>query len=214
MTRTPPRSCRRAGTTPASRPRSTPARSRSSTALTGRSPDAWKTEKAQNNMEAIIDKAVADGTKIDAILAENDSTATRRRGCAHGQELRLPTAQRPGRRRGQPANVAAGHPVRRRLEERQRARQGRRRGRARALQGHGHGQPDAPGRPRRSERRAGRRPDGAAVHDPWRQHRQLVHPSADAAHRREPELAVDGGWITKEKLCAEGHGDTAPAACQ
>ena len=37
--------------------------------------DAWKTEKAQSNMEAIIDKAVADGTKIDAILAENDSTA-------------------------------------------------------------------------------------------------------------------------------------------
>ena len=37
--------------------------------------DAWKTEKAQNNMEAIIDKAVADGNKIDAILAENDSTA-------------------------------------------------------------------------------------------------------------------------------------------
>jgi D-xylose transport system substrate-binding protein len=37
--------------------------------------DAWKTEKAQSNMEAIIDKANADGTKIDAILAENDSTA-------------------------------------------------------------------------------------------------------------------------------------------
>jgi D-xylose transport system substrate-binding protein len=37
--------------------------------------DAWKTEKAQSNMEAIIDKAVVDGTKIDAILAENDSTA-------------------------------------------------------------------------------------------------------------------------------------------
>ncbi len=37
--------------------------------------DAWKTETAQKNMEAIIDKAVADGTKIDAILAENDSTA-------------------------------------------------------------------------------------------------------------------------------------------
>ena len=37
--------------------------------------DGWKTEKAQQNMEAIIDKAVADGTKIDAILAENDSTA-------------------------------------------------------------------------------------------------------------------------------------------
>jgi D-xylose transport system substrate-binding protein len=37
--------------------------------------DAWKTEKAQSNMEAIIDKAVADGNKIEAILAENDSTA-------------------------------------------------------------------------------------------------------------------------------------------
>src|SRR5215204_2535151 len=36
---------------------------------------AWKTETAQANMEAIIDKAVADGPKIDAILAENDSTA-------------------------------------------------------------------------------------------------------------------------------------------
>jgi D-xylose transport system substrate-binding protein len=37
--------------------------------------NAWDTQKAQNNMEAIIDKAVSDGTKIDAILAENDSTA-------------------------------------------------------------------------------------------------------------------------------------------
>ena len=37
--------------------------------------DAWTTEKAQTNMEAIIDKAVSDGNKIDAILAENDSTA-------------------------------------------------------------------------------------------------------------------------------------------
>jgi D-xylose transport system substrate-binding protein len=37
--------------------------------------DAWKTEKAQANMEAIIDKAVSDGKTINAILAENDSTA-------------------------------------------------------------------------------------------------------------------------------------------
>lgn len=37
--------------------------------------DAWKTENAQANMEAIIDKANADGNKIDAVLAENDSTA-------------------------------------------------------------------------------------------------------------------------------------------
>jgi D-xylose transport system substrate-binding protein len=37
--------------------------------------DAWDTQTAQNNMEAIIDKANADGVTIDAILAENDSTA-------------------------------------------------------------------------------------------------------------------------------------------
>jgi len=37
--------------------------------------DAWDTTKAQNNMEAIIDAAVASGDKIDAVLAENDSTA-------------------------------------------------------------------------------------------------------------------------------------------
>jgi D-xylose transport system substrate-binding protein len=36
---------------------------------------AWATSTAQDNMEAIIDKAVADGTPIEAILAENDSTA-------------------------------------------------------------------------------------------------------------------------------------------
>ena len=37
--------------------------------------DKWATETAQANMEAIIDKAKADGNTIDAILAENDSTA-------------------------------------------------------------------------------------------------------------------------------------------
>jgi D-xylose transport system substrate-binding protein len=37
--------------------------------------DAWSTETAQGNMEAIIDAAEADGEQIDAILAENDSTA-------------------------------------------------------------------------------------------------------------------------------------------
>jgi len=35
----------------------------------------WKTETAQANMEAIIDQANAAGQKIDAVLAENDSTA-------------------------------------------------------------------------------------------------------------------------------------------
>jgi D-xylose transport system substrate-binding protein len=37
--------------------------------------DAWKTENAQSNMETILDKATSDNTPINAILAENDSTA-------------------------------------------------------------------------------------------------------------------------------------------
>jgi D-xylose transport system substrate-binding protein len=52
--------------------------------------DAWKTEKAQTNMEAIIDKAVADGKKIDAILAENDSTALGVVGALTGKSYGYP----------------------------------------------------------------------------------------------------------------------------
>jgi D-xylose transport system substrate-binding protein len=37
--------------------------------------NGWKTETARDNMEQIIDQAVSSGQKIDAILAENDSTA-------------------------------------------------------------------------------------------------------------------------------------------
>lgn len=37
--------------------------------------DAWDTQTAQENMEAIIDAANSDNVQIDAILAENDSTA-------------------------------------------------------------------------------------------------------------------------------------------
>jgi D-xylose transport system substrate-binding protein len=37
--------------------------------------NGWKTETARDNMAAIIDQAVSSGNKIDAILAENDSTA-------------------------------------------------------------------------------------------------------------------------------------------
>jgi D-xylose transport system substrate-binding protein len=37
--------------------------------------DAWDTQTAQNNMEAIIDAANSQNVQIDAVLAENDSTA-------------------------------------------------------------------------------------------------------------------------------------------
>ncbi len=37
--------------------------------------EGWATSKAQDNMETIIDAAVANNTPINAVLAENDSTA-------------------------------------------------------------------------------------------------------------------------------------------
>jgi D-xylose transport system substrate-binding protein len=52
--------------------------------------DAWKTEKAQSNMEAIIDAANASSTKIDAILAENDSTALGVVGALTGKNYGYP----------------------------------------------------------------------------------------------------------------------------
>jgi len=52
--------------------------------------DAWKTEKAQSNMEAIIDAAVAGNQKIDAILAENDSTALGVVGALTGKNYGYP----------------------------------------------------------------------------------------------------------------------------
>jgi len=57
---------------------------------TGTATDAWKTEKAQSNMEAIIDKAVSNNTKIDAILAENDSTALGVVGALTGKSYGYP----------------------------------------------------------------------------------------------------------------------------
>ncbi len=45
------------------------------TIVADQSTDAWSTQTAQDNMEAIIDSANASGTQINAVLAENDSTA-------------------------------------------------------------------------------------------------------------------------------------------
>jgi D-xylose transport system substrate-binding protein len=64
--------------------------------------DAWKTEKAQANMEAIIDKANSDGTKIDAILAENDSTALGVASALEGKQYGFPPLSGQD---GDPANL-------------------------------------------------------------------------------------------------------------
>ena len=70
--------------------------------------DAWKTEKAQTNMEAIIDKAVADGKKIDAILAENDSTALGVAGALTSKSYGYPPLSGQDGDEANLQNVAAG----------------------------------------------------------------------------------------------------------
>ena len=70
--------------------------------------EAWKTEKAQQNMEAIIDKAVADGTKIDAILAENDSTALGVAGALTSKSYGYPPLSGQDGDEANLQNVAAG----------------------------------------------------------------------------------------------------------
>jgi D-xylose transport system substrate-binding protein len=64
--------------------------------------DAWKTEKAQANMEAIIDQANSSGQKIDAILAENDSTALGVAAALEGKNYGFPPLSGQD---GDPANL-------------------------------------------------------------------------------------------------------------
>jgi D-xylose transport system substrate-binding protein len=63
---------------------------------------AWATEKAQSNMEAIIDQANASNTKIDAILAENDSTALGVAAALDGKNYGFPPLSGQD---GDPANL-------------------------------------------------------------------------------------------------------------
>jgi D-xylose transport system substrate-binding protein len=69
---------------------------------------AWSTETAQNTMEAIIDRANAEGVQIDAVLAENDSTALGVAGALQAKGYdQIPVSGQDGDRANL-QNVAAG----------------------------------------------------------------------------------------------------------
>ena len=148
--------------------------------------DAWKTEKAQSNMEAIIDKAVADGKTIDAILAENDSTALGVVGALTAKSYGFPPLSGQD---GDPANlnnVALGKQY---VDVFKNANELGKAAGAAALElceGTAMAGLTAARRPGRPDGRAGRRPDRPGLHDPGRHRRQVVHPPADPAHRGEP----------------------------
>ena len=128
--------------------------------------DAWDTETAQDNMEAIIDAANAEGVQIDAVLAENDSTAL---GVVAALQAKgydpIPVSGQDGDTANL-QNVAKGLQYVDVWKDTNELGQGRRRGGAAAVRGHGDGRRHAPGRADRRRGRAGSGPDGRAVHDP------------------------------------------------
>lgn len=176
--------------------------------------DAWKTEKAQANMEAIIDKAVADGTKIDAILAENDSTALGVVAALTAKNYGYPPLSGQD---GDPANLNNVAQGKQYVDVWKNSNElGKAAGAAALELCKGTAMADL------------KLPDGLL--DP------TVAPAAGLAVQdfqtpggttvksfilsptpltaENLQLAVDGGWITKEKLCAGVDPATAPAACK
>ncbi len=148
--------------------------------------DAWKTEKAQANMEAIIDAAVSAGTKIDAILAENDSTALGVVGALTGKSYGYPPLSGQDGDTANLNNVATGKQY---VDIWKNANELGKTAAAIALALCNGGKMDsrhAAGQLHRPDGRSGRGSDGDAVQDPGRQHRQLDHPPADPDHRGQP----------------------------
>ncbi|HET9756395.1 MAG TPA: substrate-binding domain-containing protein [Candidatus Limnocylindrales bacterium] len=175
--------------------------------------DAWKTEKAQQNMEAIIDKAVADGTKIDAILAENDSTALGVAAALTAKSYGYPPLSGQDGDEANLQNVAAGIQyvdVWKNANELGKAAGAAAlelcKGTAMASLALPDGLVEASVAPAAGlTAQPFTTPDGNTVSS------FILQPTPLTAENLN--LAVDGGWITKEKLC-EKVTATPPAACQ
>ena len=167
--------------------------------------DGWKTETAQDNMEAIIDKANAEGVTIDAILAENDSTALGVVAALQAKGLDpIPLSGQDGDVANL-QNVAAGWQY---VDVWKNSNELGKVAGAAALQLCA-GVPDGPAdasptgsslttsSPTRASAVAGLR-------DPGRQHRQVLHPEGHAGHAGHPQPA-GGGWLELDlaTLCAQ-----------
>ena len=166
-------------------------------------------------MEAIIDAAVSDGNKIDAILAENDSTALGVVGALTAKSYGYPPLSGQD---GDPANlnnVALGKQY---VDVWKNANElGKTAGAAAlaAVQGRHDGRPHAAGRPHRPGGRPDRGPHGQGLHDTGRHHRQARSScSRPRSPRTTSRWSIDAGQITKEELCKGVDAATAPAACK
>ena len=177
--------------------------------------DAWKTETAQSNMEAIIDTAVSDDTKIDAILAENDSTALGVVGALTAKSTAIPPLSGQDGDTANLNNVAQGKQY---VDIWKNANELGKTAGAAALALCNGGQmarPQASGRPDRPDGRPDRRSDA-----PCRSRRPggntvssfILQPTPITADNLQ--VVIDGGQITKADLCKGVDASTAPAACK
>jgi len=176
--------------------------------------DAWSTETAQNNMEAIIDSANADGVQIDAVLAENDSTAL---GVVAALQAKNYDIVPVSGQDGDPANlqnVAQGLQY---VDVWKNSNElGKVAGQAALDLCAGtamadltipDGLIDDSVAPTAGNAAADfETPNGTTVTS------FILQPTPITAENLD--LVIDGGWITKEDLCAGVDAATAPAACQ
>jgi D-xylose transport system substrate-binding protein len=176
--------------------------------------DAWKTEEAQQNMEAIIDKAVADGTPIDAILAENDSTALGVVGALTAKSYGFPPLSGQD---GDPANlnnVALGKQyvdVFKNANELGKAAGAAALELCKGMAMAGLTLPDGLLDPTVApvaglSAQAFTTPDGTSVQS------YILQPTPLTAENLQ--VAIDAGQISKEDLCKGVDAATAPAACK
>jgi len=173
--------------------------------------DAWKTEKAQQNMEAIIDKANADGNKIDAILAENDSTALGVAGALTSKSYGYPPLSGQDGDEANLQNVAAGIQY---VDVWKNANELGKVAGATALALCGgadfgsislpDGLVEASVAPTSPTPQDFKTPGGNTVKS------YILQPTPITAENLN--LVVDGGWITKDKLCEKAASGPSPAA--
>ena len=176
--------------------------------------DAWDTQTAQNNMEAIIDSANSEGVQINAVLAENDSTAL---GVVAALQAKSYETIPVSGQDGDPANlnnVAKGLQY---VDVWKNSNElGKVAGAAALELCAGTAMADltipdglidaavAPVAGNTAEDFT--TPDGTVVKS------FILQPTPITAENLE--LVIDGGWITKEVLCEGVDAATAPAACQ
>jgi D-xylose transport system substrate-binding protein len=176
--------------------------------------DAWDTQTAQDNMEAIIDDANDQGVQIDAVLAENDSTAL---GVVAALQAKNYDIVPVSGQDGDPANlknVAQGLQY---VDVWKNSNELGKAAGAAALElcagtpmeelALPEGLIDETVAPAAGlEVQPFETPGGITVNS------FILQPTPITAENLE--LVIEGGWITQEELCEGVEPDSAPAACQ